>query len=211
MKKFFTFILLLSMTFTVHSQLKALVELNRKSTLSIFVETNRMNFCLVQQGDRLMHAPVTLSATTNKNGFVLDDSALDINVKGFKSENPIAEYEFYKLMKVEQYPRMKIEWLRFELGSERKEGLVCGTAVLNITITDVTRQYAFPVTICRTDGWIRVEGKKQFSIGDFGLSAPKNLLLGMVVVKEQIVVGMDFLCKLTNKEKQDWTLVETNR
>lgn len=211
MKKLLTCILFVSLAVSASSQLKALVELNRKSALSIFVETNMMNFCLVQKGDCLLHTPVTLSANMQKNGIVLDDNVLDLEVKDFKTDNHVAEYEFYKLMKVDRFPRMKIELVRFELGSEKKSGTVCGTVFLNITITNVTRQYAFPVNIGKVDDLVRVEGKKKFSITDFGLSAPRNLLLGMVKINEQIVVGLDFLFKLRTKENSEWSMLEINR
>lgn len=200
MKKLPFCILFVLVTFPAFSQLKAIVELNRHSTLSIYVETNMMNFSLVQKGDQLLNTPVTLSACVQKNKLVVEQNKLDIDVRGFKSENLIAQREFYKLMKVEQFPRMKIELLRFVPGTETNADHLCGTAVLNITITNVTKKYEFPVVIGKDDGLMRVAGKKRISITDFGLAAPKNLLLGMVKINEQIVIDLNFLCKLRLNE-----------
>jgi hypothetical protein len=48
---------------------------------------------------------------------------------------------------------------------------------------------------------MRVAGRRKISITDFGLTAPKNLLLGMVKVNEQIVIDLNLLCKLSLKEE----------
>jgi hypothetical protein len=201
MKKVLLFCIVQLVTFPVFSQYKAIVELNRNSSLSILVETNMMNFSLIQKGDQLLNTPVAISANIQKNKLFVDHNKLDIDVKGFKSDNPIAQVEFYKLMKVDKFPRMKIELLRFESNAENTSDLSCGTALLNITITNVTRKYEFPVLIDKDDGVMRIAGKKKLSITDFGLTAPRNLLFGMVKINEQIEINLDFLCRLHVKNE----------
>ena len=196
MKKTLFFSLVLLAALPAFSQFKALVELNKNSSLSILVETNMMNFSLVQKGDKLMNAPVVLSANVQNKTLYVDRNKMDIDVKGFKSENLIAQSEFYKLMKVEKFPHMKIELVRFDLGTDKTSTLSCGTALLNITITNVTRKYEFPVAIDKSNGMMRVAGKKKLSITDFGLSAPHHLLLGMVKVNDRIEIDLDFQCSL---------------
>lgn len=196
MKRFLLSSLLLLASVPVFSQYKAVVELKKNSALSIFVETNRLNFKLVQHGDQLLKAPVSISANVQKNKLFVDHNKLDIDVRGFKSDNPIGQKEFYKLMMVEKFPHMNIELIRFDASSETASACSCGKAWLNITITNVTRKYEFPVIIQKEEGLMRVAGRKKISITDFGLTAPKNLLLGMVKVNEQIVIDLNFLCKL---------------
>lgn len=180
----------------VFSQYKAIVELNKNSSLSILVETNMMNFCLIQKGDKLLNTPVAISANVQKNKLFVDHNKLIIDVKDFKSDNRIAQGEFYKLMMVEKFPRMNIELLRYDSRKENTADLSNGTALLNITITNVTRKYEFPVIIDNENGLMRIAGKKKISITDFGLTAPKTLLLGMVKINEQIEIDLNFLCKL---------------
>lgn len=196
MKRFLLSSLLLLASVPVFSQYKAVVELKKNSALSIFVETNMMNFKLVQHGDQLLTTPVEISANVQKNKLFVDHNKLDIVVKGFKSENPIGQKEFYKLMMVEKFPYMNIELIRFDASTETVSERSCGKAWLHITITNVTRKYVFPVIIQKEAGLMRVAGRKEISITDFGLAAPKNLLLGMVKVNEQIVIDLNFLCKL---------------
>ena len=188
MKKVLFICFLLLFNVPIFSQYKAIVELNKNSSLSILVETNMMNFSLVQKGDKLQSTPVALSAHIQKNKLFVDHNKLDIDVRGFKSNNLIAQGEFYKLMMVDKFPRMNIELLQFESGTENNVNLSCGTAILNITITNVTRKYEFPVLINADNGLMRISGKKKLSITDFGLTAPKTLLLGMVKINEQIEI-----------------------
>lgn len=173
-----------------------MVELTKNSSLSILVKTNMMNFSLVQKGDKLLNTPVEVSANIQKNKLLVDHNKLAIEVKGFKSDNVIAQGEFYKLMMVEKFPQMNIELLRFDSSDKHTSDLSAGTAVLNITITNVTHQYEFPVRIVNDNGMMRIAGKKKLSITDFGLNAPKTLLLGMVKINEQIEIDVDFLCRL---------------
>lgn len=195
MKKFLFSCLFILASVPLFSQYKAIVELNKSSVLSILVETNRMNFTLVQKGDQLLGPPVELSANIQKNKLFVDQNKLTIDVKGFKSDNFIGQIEFYKLMMVEKFPRMNIELIRFESGTENMANSYKGSALLNITITNVTRKYDFPVVINNDKGLIRIVGRKKISIKDFGLTTPKTLL-GMVKVNELIEINMNFLCKL---------------
>lgn len=195
MKKFlFTGMFILA-SVPLFSQYKAIVELNKSSALSILVETNMMNFTLVQKGYQLLRAPLEISANVQKNNLFVDQNKLTIDVRGFKSDNFIGQSEFYKLMMVEQFPRMNIELIRFESGTENIANSSKGSALLNITITNVTRKYDFPVFINNDKGLIRIVGRKKISIKDFGLTTPKTLL-GMVKVNELIEINLNFLCKL---------------
>lgn len=196
MKKFVLNTLFILFSFPLFAQLTALVELSRRSALSIFVETNMMNFSLVQGGDYLLRTPVLVSANMQDNKLFVDHNKLEIDVRGFKSDNRIGQSEFYKLMKVEQFPKMNIELVRYEPCSEKK---LNGNAVLNITVTNVTRKYEFPVTIGKDDGLMRIVGRKRISITDFGLSAPTNLLFGLAKINDKIVIDLNLLCKLQLK------------
>jgi len=199
MKTFLFSLFFLLASVPVFSQYKAIVELNKNSSLSILVETNMMNFSLVQKGDKLLSTPVAFSANVQKNKLFVDHNKLDIDVRGFKSDNLIAQGEFYKLMMVDKFPRMNIELLQFESGAENSMNLSCGTALLSITITNVTRKYEFPVLINAANGLMRISGKKKLSITDFGLTAPRTLLLGMVKINKQIEIDLNLLCKLNVK------------
>jgi hypothetical protein len=172
------------------AQYDAVVELNKSSALSIFVETNMMNFSLVQHGDKLLKAPVAVSANMQKNKLFVDHNRLEIDVRNFKSDNRIGQSEFYKLMKVDQFPKMNIELVRYESSPDKRN---IGTAVLNITVTNVTRSYAFPVSVGTNDGSMRIAGKKRISITDFGLNAPTNLLFGLAKINDQIVIDLNLL------------------
>jgi len=199
MKKFLFCSLFVFFAAPLFAQLTALVELTKSSALTIFVETNIMNFSLVQKGENMLRTPVEVSANVQKNKLFVDHNKLDLDVRGFKSENLIGQQEFYKLMKVDQFPRMNIELLCFEANSECKTS---GMAVLNITLTNVTRKYEFPVVVEKNNDLIRIVGQKRISITDFGLSAPTNLLFGMAKVNEQIVIDLNLQCKyrLQNEE-----------
>lgn len=195
MKKFFFSCMFILASVPLFSQYKAIVELKKNSALSILVETNMMNFTLVQKGDLLLGAPLEFSAKVEKNKLFVDQNKLAINVRGFKSDNLIGQNEFYKLMMVEQFPRMNIELIQFESGTENIANSSRGNALLNITITNVTRKYDFPVIINKDKGLMRIVGRKKISIKDFGLTTPKTLL-GMVKVNELIEINLNFLCKL---------------
>lgn len=198
MKKLLLYSLFVLFQVPLFAQLSAIVELNKASALSIFVETNMMNFSLVQKGSTLLRTPVALSANLQKNKLFLDHNKLEIEVKGFKSDNLIGQSEFYKLMKVDQFPKMNIELLRYEASSECR---TTGAAILNITITNVTKKYEFPVVVEQDNGLMRIVGKKRISITDFGLNPPTTLLFGLAKINDQIVIDLNLFCKLKLKNE----------
>ncbi|HET9571367.1 MAG TPA: YceI family protein [Bacteroidales bacterium] len=202
MKKILFFICLLLVIRPVSSQSKAIVELNKSSSISILVESNMMNFTLVQKGEKLLKAPTTVTFNVRNNKLFVDQNKLDIDVKGFKSDNLMAQSEFYKLMMVDKYPKMKIELLRFDSGLQNSNDELYGTAWLNITITNVTKKYEFPVRIDQDNGFMHVAGKRKVNIKDFGLSAPKSLLLGMLKINDQIQIDLNFLLRLRTKQEE---------
>lgn len=179
----------------VRSQTKAVVDLQKSSELVVHGSTNLLTFKLKQPGGKIMDKPLTLTATQNGNRIYLSENKLSIVVENFKSDNFIAQSEFYKLMQTEKYPKLHIEIDYFEMNRDELGKIKGGSAMLNINITGVNRKYIFPVTTKKNGDLITATGKKKLTIKDFGL-IPPVAMLGMVRVSEWIVIDFDIQCKV---------------
>lgn len=178
-----------------YSETNVVVELKSNSVLLIHGSTNLLTFTLEQYGDRIMTKKIALTANVTNNKLFLSENKLSIRIRNFKSENLIAQNEFYKLMMTDKYPELYLHLIYFEAASNAKKSYDEGNALVNITITGVTKQYEIPVTASRKGDIITLTGKKKMTIRDFGLTPPVAML-GLVKVSEWIEIDFRLFCKV---------------
>lgn len=191
------FILILHITFFVSSVAQTQVKVNllESSLLTVHGSTNLLNFQLKQPGNKILNKSIILVAEKHGNKLYLSQNKLTIVVKNFKSENFIAQSEFYKLMQTDKHPHLHIKLNYFEFNTESENQFSTGNASLNINITGVSKNYDFPVSATVHDNHIKVTGRKKMNIQDFGLVAP-TAMLGMVKVSEWIEIEFNIVCKV---------------
>lgn len=201
MRKYGCILLLIAFYGVCNSQTKVTVALDKSSILTIHGSTNLLSFKLMQFGEKIMSKPISVIATQQGAKLFLSQNKLSIGVNNFKSDNIIAQTEFYKLMKSDKYPYLKIQLNHFEIG-ESSEGNqpTQSEASINFTITGVTKQYNIPVTASLKGDYVTVSGKKKMNIKDFGLEPP-TAMLGLVRVSEWIEIEFKIICKLAVDEK----------
>lgn len=201
MRKYGFILLLIAFCGVSNSQTKVTVALDKSSILTIHGSTNLLSFKLMQFGAKIMSKPISVIATQQGAKLFLSQNKLSIGVNNFKSDNIIAQTEFYKLMKSDKYPYLKIQLNHFVLGesSERNQPTQ-GEASIDFTITGVTKQYNIPVTASLKRDYVTVSGIKKMNIRDFGLEPPVAML-GLVRVSEWIEIEFRILCKITVDEK----------
>lgn len=195
MKSKLVYLILLFCQSTLFCQINAIVDLQKNSTLIICGSTNLLTFNLTQKGESILNKPIAIIATQQANKIYIDQNKLSIKVKNFKSNNFIAEKEFYKMMKIDKYPNLKIELNYFESLLTPKSQLSNGIASLSITITDITKKYDFPVEINKSGEIISISGNKKLTIRDFNI-VPPTAMLGLIIVSEYIEIDFDIICKL---------------
>lgn len=190
-------LLIVNLLGVLFAQIKVNVELDKKTILTINGSTNLLSFKLNQYGDQILNKPISLTASKRGNKLFLSQNKLSIGVSNFKSNNPIAQSEFYKLMKADQYPYLKIQLnsidsLLISNNSEFSKGI----ASMNFTITGVTKQYSIPIIASGNKDFLIVTGSRKMTIKDFGLEPPVTML-GLIKVSEWIEIEFKVLCKLT--------------
>lgn len=193
----FLFLFLTLLINELFAQTKVTVDLDKKTTLTINGSTNLLTFKLNQYGDQILNKPISLTASSRGSKLFLSQNKLSIGVKNFKSNNPIAQSEFYKLMKADQYPYLKIQLNNIDsLSISNNSEFSKGIASVNFTITGVTKQYTIPIRASVNKDMIAISGKRRMTIKDFGLDPPVAML-GMIKVSEWIEIEFRILCKLT--------------
>jgi len=203
MKKFSSIVLLISIFInSLSSQTSVKVNLLKNSWLTINGTTNILPFKLTHNGDMLLDKSITMTATQNQNKLYLSQNQLDIQVKNFSTDNPMALRDFMKLIKSDVYPSIKTQLNYIEtLPSNERDTYSKGIAQVNITITGVTHQYSIPVSSNIHGEYISVVGEKKINIRDFGLEPPVEMM-GLIKVSEWISINFRMVCKLTfNKDE----------
>lgn len=130
------------MTSAQSSSVAMAVEVKKNSTLSINGTTNVVNFKLTQDSDNFIKKNMIITASQNKNRLYLSETQLAVPVKSFNSSNKMAQRDFYKLMKSDEYPTMNIQLYYMELNAAKAS--TTGNAVVDVTITGVTKKTQFP-------------------------------------------------------------------
>ena len=173
------------------------VDILKNSLIAINGTTNLISFRLTHEGEKLLGKTVNTSLTYKQNKLYINHDKISINVKNFTSDNKMALRDFLKLIKSTSYPTMDIQLNHIDASTSSVKDLNSkGDAILNITITGVTKQYHFPVESLNKKEFITIEGKKKINIRDFGLEPPVEML-GLIKVSEWIVFDFHFDCKLT--------------
>lgn len=178
------------------------VDVKEKSVLSIQGKSNVVDFKFYQPGERFIRKKMYITASRRDNKLYLSENNLEIPVKNFTSSNKMALRDFYKLVKSDEYPVMHIELDHIELAG-RPSGPV-GNAVIDVTITDVTRRYIFPVTAGKNGNNFTFDVNKEINIRDFNLTPPVHMM-GMLKVDEWITINLFIECGILPADQAELT------
>lgn len=182
---------------TAASQTTVKVDMLKNGWIAINGTTNLISFKLVHSGEKLLEKSTTFNITQNKNKLYLDQNQLVLQAKNFASDNPMALRDFMKLIQATKYPTIKVQLNHIEITpTKENEPYTKGTISINITLTGVSRQYNIPFTTKNNSDKIHIEGSKKFSIRDFGLEPPVEML-GMIRVSEWISIDFKLNCKFS--------------
>ncbi len=201
MKKIIVVLLLFFITVqTLSAQTIVSVDLQKNSSLTINGSTNLLSFKLLQNGENLSRRNLTITTTRNQNKVFLSQNQLSLAVKNFSSDNKIALNEFLKLLKADSFPTLQVHLDYLDLQQTiGKPKSLSGNAIVNITITGVTKQYSIPISTIREENIYIVDGEKKMNIRDFGLIPPTRMM-GLVRVSEWINVNFHMICKINTQE-----------
>ena len=180
----------------VLSQTTVNVDLHNSSYITINGSSNVLSFKLFQKGEDLTTKNFTFTATKNQNRIYISENQLSIPVRKFNSDNRMALRDFLKLIKSVDYPNLLVQLNYFEStpGSD-KIRFSKGNASVNITITGVTKQFNIPITSNQEGDIYAVDGKKNISIRDFGLTPPVEMM-GLIKVSEWIDINFHLIGKV---------------
>lgn len=197
MKQIFSLLLVSLLTIGVISaqspSVAVAVDVKKNSTLSINGTTNVVNFKLTQSSDNFIKKNMIITASQNKNKLYLSENQLAVPVRSFSSSNKMALRDFYKLMKSDEYPTMNIQLNYIELPTSKTA--TSGNAVVDVTITGVTKKYSFPVKAVKNGNSYNFKVMKDINIRDFGLVPPVQMA-GLLKVDEMININMNMNCDI---------------
>jgi len=167
--------------------------LMESTLIEIDGSTNISKFKLTFRGNDFPQSSYLLPVSMSGNTMSAGRSRLSLEVKKFKSSNPIAQSGFYKLMKADEFPQMSIEPVSIELYPGYNSTSAKGIAKVKIMITGNTREYSIPFAYSSENGIQTATGKLRMTIRDFGLVPPTEMM-GMVKTSEwiEIYLKLDF-------------------
>jgi hypothetical protein len=207
MKQFisiFTICYLLSLTLSAQlNSYPVTVDVKDKSVLSIHGKSNVVDFTFDKPSKEFIYNKLYVVASWKNDKIYLSESNLEIPVKSFNSSNKMALRDFNKLVKSDQYPKMLIKLDHIEL-ADRSSTSAVGNAVIDVTITDVTKRYIFPVTTGKNGNNFTFDITKEINIRDFNLTPPVHMM-GMIKVDELITINLFMECDILPLDQAELT------
>jgi hypothetical protein len=179
------------------------VDVKDKSVLSIHGKSNVVDFTFDQPSKEFIDNKLYVVASWKNDKIYLSESNLEIPVKSFNSSNKMALRDFNKLVKSDQYPKMLIKLDHIEL-ADRSSTSAVGNAVIDVTITDVTKRYIFPVTTGKNGNNFTFDITKEINIRDFNLTPPVHMM-GMIKVDELITINLFMECDILPLDQAELT------
>lgn len=161
--------------------------------LTIQGKSNVVDFKLDQPGEKFIQKQMYITASRRDGKLYLSEKKLEIPVKKFMSSNKMALRDFHKLVKSDEYPVMHIELDHIRLSDEPLDDTV--DALIDVTITGVTRRYTFPVKAEKNGSNFTFDIKKSINIRDFNLTPPVHMM-GMLKVDEWITINLFMECDI---------------
>ncbi|HBK94568.1 MAG: YceI family protein [Petrimonas sp.] len=179
------------------------VDVNKNSSLSINGTSNIVNFTLTQSSENFIQKNMIITASQNNKKLYLSENRLVVPVKRFTSSNKMALRDFYKLLKSDEYPTMDIQLNHIDLPENPNSNT--GVAVVDVTITGVTKKYQFPIKTERNGTGYIFDIEKHINIRDFGLEPPVQMM-GMLKVDEMININLKMICNIQPAESAQLNL-----
>lgn len=165
----------------------ATLSLQPSSDITIVVFTNLFSFDLKHTGN-ILNEPIDADIVVNTNKAKVAHEPLALTIKKFKSDNKMAQRDFYKLLNADVYPEMFLEVE--DLTYTQENGVYVGEVLIDITISDIKRGYKIPIEATIENNILKAKAKKKLSIRDFNLEPP-TALMGMIKVSEWIEINLD--------------------
>jgi hypothetical protein len=173
------------------------VDVNKNSSLSINGSSNIVNFTLTQSSENFIQKNMIITASQSNKKLYLSENRLTVPVKSFTSSNKMALRDFYKLLKSDEYPTMDIQLNYIDLPESSNSNT--GMAVVDVTITGVTKKYQFPIKTEKNGTRYIFDVEKHINIRDFGLKPPVQMM-GMLKVDEMININLNMICNIQPAE-----------
>ena len=191
---------LLALSFIISLSAKAQTvvsaEIQKNSSLTIKGSTNIVPFKIYQNGDKLSRSKFSVITTQNQNKIFIIQNQLSVIVKNFDSNNAMALKDFLKLLKSDTYPTLQVQLNYLDLHPISEKGKSYnGQALVNITITGITKQYSIPITFVSNGNVYTVNGSRKLNIRDFELT-PESKMMGMIKVSDWINIDFHIICKI---------------
>ena len=180
-------------TFAQLNSYPLVVDVMEKSMLTIQGKSNVVDFKFDQPGEKFIQKKMYITASRRDRNLYLSEKNLEIPVKNFMSSNKMALRDFHKLVKLDEYPVMHIELDHVRLSDEPLGDI--GDALIDVTITGVTRRYTFPVKAEKNGRYFTFDVKKSINIRDFNLTPPVHMM-GMLKVDEWITINLFMECDI---------------
>ncbi|MEP5255150.1 MAG: YceI family protein [Winogradskyella arenosi] len=161
---------------------ESVVVLSSESFLRIKGKTNVSSFeCQFDMS--AISEVIKINYRTLDNKIKFEDTKLVLPNVEFNCGGKAINRDFNKLLNTAEHPKITLKLKEISNLESQSQTL---TATIEITISNVTRQYKMPINLAQ-DQDLHVNGVLPLNINDFNLEAPTKML-GMVKVSPQIEI-----------------------
>lgn len=189
-------LLSLSHNYPAHSDASLCYRILPESKLFLEGETNVSDFeCICTGVDNFPPLFLEVEPINDNSQFIFDDARLDIKTKNLDCGHKVMNSDLYDALQAHKHPFISIELEKASLFTKATHlhnnqwALASSKAIL--TIAGTSRPINLRVNTCKLDNnTYRFISKYAVNMTDFGI-APPTAMLGMIKVKNQIVINFD--------------------
>lgn len=132
----------------------------------------------------------TMEGTITENGESVNTIEFSVAVADILSDRAaVMDNKMHDALKKEEYPKVTfiVDKANATIGENQEL-----KGALNIA--GVEKEVSVPTTISQEDGNLRVKGKKEIALKDYGI-APPTAMFGSIVVGDDVTVNFDLVFK----------------
>ena len=167
-----------------------------QSQLFLEGQTNVNSFkCICTGVDNFQPLFLEVESTHDNSQFIFDDATLNIKTKNLDCGHKVMNTDLYDALQAQDHPYISVKLEKASLFTkathlhQNQWALASSKAI--ITIAGASQAINLRVNTCKLDGnTFRFISKYAINMSDFGI-APPTAMLGMIKVKNQIVINFD--------------------
>lgn len=165
------------------------IEVLQGSRLEIIGESNVNCFTFNYNQEAIKQSHCIFLEQNKTQNWDIHNARIFLNVKSFKSGNPIMDRDFYKTLNADFYPKIEIAVMEVKI-VERKNNVSKMLLKTKVKIANTEKSEEIYLNTLNDNSITTCKAETRISLSNYDIEAPEKFL-GMVKVKDDLILKID--------------------